>query len=201
MELTSLTIKEAARRLAMGEITSVELTQHYLDQIRGLNGALNAYLTVLDASALEEAKRSDARRAEGCTWGALDGIPCAIKDNILIQGVRTTAGSDLLRSYVATYDATVIRKLKEGGAVFLGKTNLDEYAMGSSTEHSAFGPTKHPRDPDRVAGGSSGGSACAVAADLCVVALGSDTGGSIRQPASFCGVVGFKPSYGRVSRS
>lgn len=201
METKNFTIKEASRALRAGEMTSVELTNAYLDQIRGLNGPLNAYVTVMEEMALTEAKQSDERRARGEVFGVLDGIPCAIKDNILIQGARATGGSQILRDYIAPSDATVIQKMKAAGAVFLGKTNLDEFAMGSSTEHSAFGPTKHPRDLTRVPGGSSGGSACAVAADLCVAALGSDTGGSIRQPASFCGIVGFKPSYGRVSRS
>ena len=201
MDIQHLTIKEASRALQAGETTSCELTKQHLDQIRGVDGALHAYITVLDESAMDEAKRSDERRSNGQSLGALDGIPCAIKDNILMQGVRATGGSAILKDYVATYDATVITKMKKAGAVFLGKTNMDEFAMGSSTEHSAFGPTKHPRDVERVPGGSSGGSACAVSADLCVVALGSDTGGSIRQPASFCGIVGFKPSYGCVSRS
>jgi aspartyl-tRNA(Asn)/glutamyl-tRNA(Gln) amidotransferase subunit A len=194
------TIASAAAAFAEGRLTSEALTQAYLTQIQGMNGALNAYLTVTNQEALEAAKAADARRAQGASLGVLDGIPLAIKDNILIKGGRTTAASTILTSYVAPYDATVIEKLKAQGVVFLGKTNLDEFAMGGSTEHSAFGPSKHPRDLERVPGGSSGGSAVAVAADLCVAALGSDTGGSIRQPASFCGIVGFKPSYGRVSR-
>ena len=195
------TIAKAAKELADGALSSVELTRAYLDQVRGLNVSLNAYLTVLEEPAMEAAKASDVRRADGVAYGPLDGIPIALKDNLCVSDVRTTAGSKILDNYIAPYDAFVVQKLKAAGAVFLGKTNMDEFAMGSSTEHSAYGPTKHPRDTTRVPGGSSGGSAAAVAADMCVAALGSDTGGSIRQPASFCGIVGFKPSYGRVSRS
>jgi aspartyl-tRNA(Asn)/glutamyl-tRNA(Gln) amidotransferase subunit A len=201
MHALEQTIRSAAEAFAAGTITSEALTKAYLQQIQGMNTALNAYITVSDQEALKEAQASDERRAQGKSRGVLDGIPLAIKDNILIKGIRATGGSAILREYVAPSDATVIEKLRTAGAVFVGKTNLDEFAMGGSTEHSAFGPTKHPRDLERVPGGSSGGSACAVAADLCVAALGSDTGGSIRQPAAFCGIVGFKPSYGRVSRS
>ncbi len=198
--LVNHTIRSAADGLASGAFSSVELVKSYLQQIRGLNPALNAYLDVFEGSAIDAAIESDERRAAGKERGPLDGVPIGVKDNILIKGHRATAGSRILETYEAAYDATVIAKLRDAGAVFLGKTNMDEFAMGSSTEHSAFGPTRHPRDHARVAGGSSGGSAAAVAADLCVAALGSDTGGSIRQPASFCGIVGFKPSYGRVSR-
>ena len=201
METNMMTIKEAARRLEAKEITSVELTTAYLKNVRGLEGALNAYITVTDEVALQGAAQSDERRAGGTALGPLDGVPCAIKDNILVQGVRATGGSHILRDYIAPYDATVINKMKAAGAVILGKTNMDEFGMGSSTERSAFGPTKNPCDVERVPGGSSGGSAAAVAADMCVAALGTDTGGSIRLPSSFCGTVGFKPSYGRVSRS
>lgn len=201
MTLLEHTIGSAAAALSSGEVTAEALTKAYLQQIQGMNGALNAFLTVSEPEALAAARASDERRTKGGSLGVLDGIPLAIKDNILIKDIRATGASAILESYIAPYDATVIEKLRAQGAVFIGKTNLDEFAMGGSTEHSAFGPTKHPRDLERVPGGSSGGSACAVAANLCVASLGSDTGGSIRQPASFCGIVGFKPSYGRVSRS
>lgn len=200
MNLTALTIKQTADLLAKGETTSAAVTQAYLDRITKLNDKLNAYLAVFTETALEEAKASDARRAAGETRGVLDGIPLALKDNLSTKGQKTTAGSKILEGYEPLYDATVVKKLREAGAVILGKTNLDEFAMGSSTENSAYGPSKNPWDTSRVPGGSSGGSAVAVAADLCAGALGSDTGGSIRQPASLTGIVGLKPTYGVVSR-
>ncbi|MDE2071545.1 MAG: Asp-tRNA(Asn)/Glu-tRNA(Gln) amidotransferase subunit GatA [Patescibacteria group bacterium] len=199
MKLNELTITDASKKLASGEITSVQLTQACLDAIAARNTELNAYLEVFD-DALAQAAAADARRKAGENHPLL-GTPLAIKDNILIEGRRASAASKMLENYVATYDATVIKKLKEAGAVFLGRTNMDEFAMGGSNENSAFGAVKNPHDSSRVPGGSSGGSAAAVAAHLCLGALGTDTGGSVREPAAFCGVVGMKPTYGGISRS
>lgn len=200
MNLEELTIKQAHEFLENREITSVELTREFLKNIRENDGDIHAFLSLTEEAAMEIAKKVDGRIAKGEPIEILAGIPAAIKDNILVRRGKTTAASKILENYVAPYDATVIKKLKEEEAIFIGKTNLDEFAMGSSTENSGFGPTKNPIDLKRVPGGSSGGSAAAVKAGFCVYALGSDTGGSIRQPASFCGVVGFKPTYGAVSR-
>jgi len=172
-----------------------------LTRIRERDGELRAFLDVHIASAEREAGRIDAKIAAGESIGMLEGIGIALKDNILVKGTPTSAASQILKSYTASYDAFVVERLREAGTVIIGKTNLDEFAMGGSTENSSFGPSKNPHDTSYVPGGSSGGSAVAVAAGMTPLALGSDTGGSIRQPASFCGVVGFKPSYGRVSRS
>lgn len=200
MELNNLTILQAHQGLKKKEFSAIELTQSCLNQIKKQNKKINAFITILEKEALEEAKQIDSEIKRGEIKNYLVGIPLAIKDNILIENVRCTAGSKILENYQATYDATVIKKLRQAGAIFLGKTNLDEFAMGSSGESSYFGPTKNPYDLKRVPGGSSSGSAAAVADRMCLAALGSDTGGSIRQPASFCGVVGLKPTYGRVSR-
>ena len=199
MRLNELTIKQAYEGLVKGEFTAVELTKACLAEIKKRNQELNAVLTVCEEEALAEAKAADKRIKAG-TAKELTGIPYLAKDNYLTKGVRTTAASKILANYIAPYDATVIKKLRQAGAVLLGKTNLDEFAHGSSTENSAFGPTKNPHDTSRVPGGSSGGSAAAVAANFCIFALGTDTGGSIRHPAAFCGVVGLKPTYGRASR-
>jgi len=197
INLQTLTIKKTREILRKREISSSELVSVYFDNINKKNKDINAYLEIFD-DALEAAKKIDEEKDFD---KPLAGIPLAIKDNILIKGKICSAGSKMLENYRATYDATVIKKIREAGAIFLGRTNMDEFAMGSSTENSAFGPTKNPYDLERVAGGTSGGSAAAVAADMGLAALGSDTGGSIRQPAGFCGVVGLKPTYGAVSRS
>lgn len=198
-ELTELTIKQAHEGLKNKEFTSVDLTKAYLAKIKEENGDLNAYLSVAEESALAEAQEADKMIASG-EFSMLCGIPCAIKDAILVDGQKCTAASKILENYIAPYNATVIEKLKKEGAVILGKTNLDEFAMGGSGENSAYGSTKNPHDKTRVAGGSSSGSGAVVAANLACYALGSDTGGSIRMPASNCGVVGLKPTYGAVSR-
>ncbi len=196
--LAHLSITEAAQKLNTKEISSMELTEACLTEIEKRNLSLNAYLEVF-ADARTQASAADDKRKEG-QKGALLGIPLAIKDNILIEGRIASAASRMLQNHTATYDATVIKKLKNEGVVFLGRVNMDEFAMGGSTENSAFGPTKNPLDETRVPGGSSGGSAAAVAGHLALGALGTDTGGSIREPASFCGLVGLKPTYGAVSR-
>jgi aspartyl-tRNA(Asn)/glutamyl-tRNA(Gln) amidotransferase subunit A len=202
MELCDLTIGALNKKLIKREISAVEIARSCLERIKKTNADINALITVLpEEEVLKQAQECDRRFKEKREQaGALCGIPVVIKDNICTRGVRTTAGSKILEDFVPPYNATVIDRLQESGAVFLGKANLDEFAMGSSTENSYFGVTKNPWDHERVAGGSSGGSAAAVAAGQAVLSLGSDTGGSIRQPASFCGVLGFKPSYGRVSR-
>jgi aspartyl-tRNA(Asn)/glutamyl-tRNA(Gln) amidotransferase subunit A len=194
------TLGQLRDAIASGRSKAVDLASTYYERIAALNPQLNVYLSLSKERALEQAARVDASAAKGDPLGPLAGIPVGIKDVLITRGVTTTAGSKILKGYRPPYDATPVRKLEEAGAVLLGKLNCDEFAMGSSNENSAYGPVRNPADPERVPGGSSGGSAAAVAANLAVATLGSDTGGSIRQPASFCGVVGVLPTYGRVSR-
>jgi len=196
MEITELGVKEVTTLVKKGELKATEVVSAYLEMISKKENSIKAFISVFEDSALKEAKAID----EGKKEGRLVGSVVAVKDNILVKGFETTAGSKILKGFIAPYDATVVKKLKDSGAIIIGKTNLDEFAMGSSTENSAFFKTRNPVDLERVPGGSSGGSAAAVKAKEALFALGSDTGGSVRQPASFCGVVGLKPTYGRVSR-
>ncbi|MBZ9573067.1 Asp-tRNA(Asn)/Glu-tRNA(Gln) amidotransferase subunit GatA, partial [Patescibacteria group bacterium] len=194
------TISDINQGLKEKEFSAQELIENYLKKIKSLDEKLGAFLEVSQNEAPQQAKAVDDSISQGKEISILAGIPAAIKDNILVKDIKCTAASKILENYRAPYDATCVKKLREKGVVILGKTNLDEFAMGSSTEHSAFKKTRNPQDLARVPGGSSGGSAAAVRAGECCFALGSDTGGSIRQPASFCGVVGLKPTYGAVSR-
>ncbi|MFQ5647293.1 MAG: Asp-tRNA(Asn)/Glu-tRNA(Gln) amidotransferase subunit GatA [bacterium] len=200
MELTELTILELKDKLSQKEVKAVEVTESYLKNIDNRESDINAYLTVCREQALTEAAGVDEKIAKGNELAPLAGIPIAIKDNMCTKGVPTSCASRILDGFIPPYDATVIQKLKDQGAIILGKTNMDEFAMGSSTENSSVKMTSNPHDPARVPGGSSGGSAAVVAADMAAGSYGSDTGGSIRQPASFCGVFGLKPTYGLVSR-
>ena len=197
---TPLTAHELGARYRSGAVTPTQVVREYLARIERLDPQVRAFLTVTGDDALRAAAEADARFAAGAARGPLDGVPIALKDVLCTRGIRTTCGSKVLDSFVPPYDATVVARLHAAGAVLLGKLNMDEFAMGSSTEHSAFFTTRNPWDLARVPGGSSGGASAAVAADLAALSLGTDTGGSIRQPAAFCGVLGLKPTYGRVSR-
>jgi len=199
INLKQLTIKKARESMEKGEYSAEEITRSYLENIKAKNPELNAYLAVFD-DAIDAAREVDEKRKKGEKLGALAGIPIAIKDVIMVKGREVTGASKILKGHRATYDATVISKLREAGAIMLGMTNCDEFAMGASGENSAYGPTKNPLNTSKVPGGSSSGSAAAVAGDLALTALGSETGGSVRQPAAFTGLVGLKPTYGAVSR-
>jgi aspartyl-tRNA(Asn)/glutamyl-tRNA(Gln) amidotransferase subunit A len=200
MNLAALTLHDAGEKLRKRELSSQELTLAAFQRIGETDDKIHAYITLCRDAALEQAKQADERLKRDGGALPLLGIPIAVKDNFLTRGLRTTCASKILGDFMPPYDATAIKRVRDAGAVITGKTNLDEFAMGSSAENSAFFPTRNPWDRERVPGGSSGGSAAAVAADQCIAALGTDTGGSIRQPAAFCGVVGLKPTYGRVSR-
>jgi len=200
IDLGQLNIRTAHDLMKKGEISARELLAFYLENIRKHDKKIDAFIEVFEEDAYKQAEEADLKFRGGESVPLLAGIPLAVKDNISIKGKTCSAGSKILKNHVAAYDATVIKKLKEQNAVFVGRTNMDEFAMGSSTEHSAYKTTKNPHDLDRVPGGSSGGSAAAVASGIVPLAFGSETGGSVRQPASFCGLLGLKPTYGAVSR-
>ena len=200
MDILNLPVEELHQKISQKEVSVKELVSLFLSQIEGRDKEINAFLKVFQEDAKKQAKAIDEKISREQAISQIEGIPVAIKDNILVRSKRCTAGSKILSNYIAPYDAFVIKRLKEKGAIIIGKTNMDEFAIGSSGEFSAFGPTKNPHNKEHVPGGSSSGSAAAVGAKMVPVALGSDTGGSVRQPASFCGVVGLKPTYGAVSR-
>ena len=200
MELNKLTIKQACNGLKNKDFSAIELAEASLNKVKSQNNSIHAYLTVTEELALNQARKVDKKIQNKEEINSLAGIPLAVKDLILVEGIKATAGSKILENYIAPYDATVIKKLKKADAVIIGKTNLDEFGMGTSGENSGYLPTKNPHDLERVPGGSSSGSAAAVADNQCIYSLGTDTGGSIRLPSSFCGTVGLKPTYGRVSR-
>src|SRR5919197_1122342 len=200
MNLSALTLHKAGNKLRQREISSQELTAAVFDRISVTEDKIHSYITLCREWALAQAAAADKRFQKENDLEPLLGIPIAVKDNFLTLGVRTTCASRILENFIPPYDSTAVGKIRSAGAVITGKTNLDEFAMGSSAENSAFFPTRNPWNTNRVPGGSSGGSAAAVAADQCIAALGTDTGGSIRQPAACCGIVGLKPTYGRVSR-
>lgn len=200
MDILDLTALELGKKIQAGEVTAMEAARAALKQIRAWEASIHAYVTVDEEGALKRAAAVQAKIEDGALTGPLAGVPMAVKDNMCTKGLRTTCSSNILRNFIPTYTAQAVSNLEQAGAVILGKTNMDEFAMGSTTETSAYGVTRNPWNPEHVPGGSSGGSAAAVAAGECYFALGSDTGGSIRQPAGFCGVVGMKPTYGTVSR-
>ncbi|MBE5778758.1 MAG: Asp-tRNA(Asn)/Glu-tRNA(Gln) amidotransferase subunit GatA [Clostridiales bacterium] len=200
MNLSFLTAEEMIRLMESGEMTSLSLVERCLDVIREKNPLLNAFVEIFSEEACKQARESDQRRREQRLLSPLDGVPCAIKDNLLYEGHITSCASRMLENFTAPYTATAVQRLRQAGMPILGRLNMDEFAMGSASESSFYGPVRNPLDPERVAGGSSGGSACAVAAGMVPLALGSDTGGSVRQPAALCGVVGVKPAYGTISR-